>query len=183
MALSLLSFLLADSRGFQARAYDDAGEPGVMLRERLQIKPCPGLHFSADKHCSWDEELGTGWGNGLDYCINPGNILNADFHRVINNSDLPVCESGKMTFILTGTLLEGDMKFYLWCAFFFFFKHTNAFAYLPVVVRWGSCVFSPSLSCKFQKSKPWDLCPSLFLFTPHPASAPALHLLCLRHFA
>ena len=45
---------------------------------------------------------------------------------------------------------EGDMQFY--GVLFFFFEHTNAFAYLSVVVWYFWSLFISSMFCKFQKS-------------------------------
>ena len=55
MTLSLLSSP-ADSLGFQALVYDDAGEYWLMQRETLQIKPSPVLQFRAETGAEIEEQ-------------------------------------------------------------------------------------------------------------------------------
>lgn len=83
-------------------AYDDVGDTGLCRVREAIVKPCPALQFREEIGAEREEQR-TDWGNGLDYCINPQNISNKNFHRVINNSALSVCYSGQMTFILIDT--------------------------------------------------------------------------------
>lgn len=91
-----------------------------------------------------------------------------------------MCLSGQMTFILIETLRRGICNFMV--CFFFFFEHTNAFAYLSMVV-W--CFWSLFLLCFVNfRNLNWEG-PSLFSVPIHSLpglSNPGLHLLCLRHF-
>lgn len=147
--------------------------------ERLPVKPHSVLQFRAEIEAE-REEQGTDWGNGFDYCINPQNTSNENFHRVINNSVLSVCYSGQMIFILTGTPWVEDMKFY----YFFFWSTQMPSVGYPLLS--GASQVPLSLLCHVNfrcLSGEGCILFSVPIQSLSCLSNPALNLLCLRHFS